>query len=373
MTAPNQGPALRTTPLHAVHRRAGAALVDFAGWEMPLRYTGERAEHTAVRERAGLFDLSHMGEIHVTGPQAADLLDYALVGHLSQVAVGRARYTMITAADGGVLDDLIVYRLADHDYLVVANAANAAAVLAALTERAAGFDARVEDRSADYALIAVQGPAAAAILAPLTDADLDTIKYYAGYRHTVAGRPALLARTGYTGEDGFEIFLTPGTEAPAVWAALLEAGEPHGLVPAGLSARDTLRLEAGMPLYGNELDPGTTPYDAGLGRVVKLDKPGDFVGRAALEAAAKAGPARRLVGLVARGRRPLRRGNPVLCDGREVGSVTSGAPSPTLGKPIAMAYVEAGLDSGSGAFSVDVRGRAEEVDLVDLPFYKRGR
>src|SRR5690625_2049403 len=205
MTAPDQESALRTTPLHAVHERAGATLVDFAGWEMPLRYSGERAEHTAVREAAGLFDLSHMGEIHITGPQAADMLDYALAGHLSKAAPGRARYTMITASDGGVLDDLIVYRLAEHEYLVVANAANAENVLAALTERADGFDALVEDRSPDYALIAVQGPAAAAILAPLTDADLDTIKYFAGYSQKVAGRQVLLARTGYTGEDGFEI------------------------------------------------------------------------------------------------------------------------------------------------------------------------
>ncbi|WP_131099974.1 glycine cleavage system aminomethyltransferase GcvT [Streptomonospora litoralis] len=371
MTAP-QGPALRTTPLHDIHQRAGATLVDFAGWEMPLRYSGERAEHTAVRETAGLFDLSHMGEIHITGPQAADLLDYALVGHLSKVTPGRARYTMITAADGGVLDDLIVYRLADEEYLVVANAANADSVLTALSERAPGFDALVEDRSPDYALIAVQGPAAAAILAPLTDADLDTIKYYAGYNHEVAGRPVLLARTGYTGEDGFEIFLTPGDDAPAVWDALLKAGEPHGLIPAGLSARDTLRLEAGMPLYGNELDAETTPFEANLGRVVKLDKPGDFVGREALQRVADTGPHRRLVGLVGRGRRPLRKDNTVLLDGAPVGAVTSGAPSPTLDKPVAMAYIDSGADPAAGELAVDVRGRHEAVDVVDLPFYRRG-
>ncbi|MFD0773097.1 glycine cleavage system aminomethyltransferase GcvT [Streptomonospora algeriensis] len=373
MTAPDQGSALRTTPLHAVHERAGAALVDFAGWEMPLRYSGERAEHTAVRETAGLFDLSHMGEISVSGPQAAEMLDYSLVGHLSKVTPGRARYTMITAADGGVLDDLIVYRLAEDEYLVVANAANAETVLAALSERAAGFDTLVEDRSPDYALIAVQGPAAADILAPLTDADLSTVKYFAGYSHEVAGHPALLARTGYTGEDGFEIFLAPGDDAPAVWSALLEAGEPHGLVPAGLSARDTLRLEAGMPLYGNELDAATTPYDANLGRVVRLDKPGDFVGREALQRVADSGPPRRLVGLVARGRRPLRKDNTVLLDGAAVGAVTSGAPSPTLGKPVAMAYIDSGADPSVGETTVDVRGRAEAVDVVDLPFYRRER
>ncbi|MFC4560360.1 glycine cleavage system aminomethyltransferase GcvT [Nocardiopsis mangrovi] len=372
MTAPGNDPsAPRRTPLHDVHADLGATLVDFAGWIMPLRYSGERAEHTAVRERAGLFDLSHMGEIHITGPQAADLLDHALVGHLSKVTTGRARYTMITADDGGVLDDLIVYRLADDDFLVVANAANSGTVSRALTDRAAGFDARVEDRSAEYALIAIQGPEAAAILAPLTDADLAQIRYYAGYAHTVAGHPVLLARTGYTGEDGFEIFIRPGTDAPEIWAALLAAGEPRGLVPAGLSARDTLRLEAGMPLYGNELTAGTTPFDAGQGRVVKFDKPGDFVGRAALAEAAESGPARRLIGLVARGRRPLRKGNDVLLDGRRVGVTTSGAPSPTLGRPIAMAYVDADVDTAAGGFVVDVRGRGEEVDVVELPFYTR--
>ncbi|GAB3493735.1 glycine cleavage system aminomethyltransferase GcvT [Nocardiopsis coralliicola] len=362
---------LRRTPLHAVHEEAGATLVDFAGWSMPLRYSSEKAEHTAVRERAGLFDLSHMGEIHILGPQADALLDYALVGFLSKVKTGRARYTMITDADGGVLDDLIVYRLEEDHYLVVANAANAAAVLSALTERADGFDARVEDRSDGTALIALQGPKAVEILAPLTDADLGGIRYYAGYRHTVAGYPVLLARTGYTGEDGFELFIEPGTDAPAVWRALLAEGAEHGLVPAGLSARDTLRMEAGMPLYGQELSRDLTPFDAGQGRVVKFDKEGPFVGRAALERAAERGGGRRLIGLAGRGRRPLRSGMPVLRDGEQVGTTTSGAPSPTLGRPIAMAYVDAELDTAAGTFTVDVRGRGEEVDVVDLPFYKR--
>ncbi|RNL85499.1 glycine cleavage system aminomethyltransferase GcvT [Halostreptopolyspora alba] len=365
--------APRTTPLYEVHQGLGANLVDFAGWLMPLRYRSETAEHRAVRETAGLFDLSHMGEIHVIGTQAAAFLDYALVGHLSRLTVGRARYTMITAEDGGVLDDLIVYRLADDEYLVVANAANHDTVVAALTDRAPGFDARVDDRSVGYALLAVQGPASARVLEPLTDADLSNIRYYTGYRCSVAGVPVLLARTGYTGEDGFEIFVEPGTDAPRVWEELAKAGEEHGLTPAGLSARDTLRLEAGMPLYGNELSADITPFDAGLGRVVKFEKEGDFVGRAALARAAENSRPRRLVGLVGRGRRVLRSGHEVLCDGRNVGTVTSGAPSPTLGVPIAMAYVDGGLDITSGAFSVDVRGRAEDVDIVELPFYKRDR
>ncbi|GAA3753312.1 aminomethyltransferase [Spinactinospora alkalitolerans] len=374
MTASSNSPAEpRRTPLHEVHERLGANLVDFAGWLMPLRYGSESAEHRAVRETAGLFDLSHMGELLVTGPQAAEFLDRALVGHLSAVTVGRARYTMITAEDGGVLDDLIVYRLAEEEYLVVANAANSDTVFAALTERAAGLDARIADRSAEYALIALQGPKAVEILAPLTDADLSGIKYYAGYRHTVAGLPVLLARTGYTGEDGFEIFINPGTGAAAVWEALTKAGEPHGLLPAGLSARDTLRLEAGMPLYGNELSADVTPYEAGLGRVVKLDKPGDFVGREALAARAESGPTRRLVGLTGRGRRVPRQGYAVMRDDQRVGVVTSGAPSPTLGRPVAVAYVDADTDTTTGSFAVDVRGRAEAVDVVELPFYKRGR
>ncbi|MEU0239793.1 glycine cleavage system aminomethyltransferase GcvT [Nocardiopsis sp. NPDC006198] len=369
MSDPASAP--RATALREVHEKAGATLVDFAGWLMPLRYGSETAEHKAVREAAGLFDLSHMGEIRLTGPQAAEALDFALVGHLSQVKVGRARYTMITDAGGGVLDDLIVYRLGEGEYLVVANAANVPVVAAALAERAEGFDVEVADESADHALIAIQGPRAVEILAPLTDADLDGIRYYAGYEHTVAGQPVLLARTGYTGEDGFEIFVRPAEKAPLVWDALMAEGERHGLVPAGLSARDTLRMEAGMPLYGQELTAELTPFDAGLGRVVKFEKEGDFVGRGALEEASRTARPRRLIGLVARGRRPLRKGQDVLRDGETVGTLTSGAPSPTLGRPIAMAYVDGDLDTSTGAFTVDVRGRDEDVDVVELPFYKR--
>ena len=286
MTAPDPAKP-RQTPLRAVHERLGASMTEFAGWLMPLRYRSETAEHQAVRGHAGLFDLSHMGEIIVAGPGAAAALDYALVGQPSSMAPGRARYTMICAADGGILDDLIVYRLADQEFLVVANAANTGVVDSALRERADGHDARITDQTDAYALIAIQGPAAAAILGPLTDIALDGVKYYTSHRGTVAGREILLARTGYTGEDGFELFSQP-EDAEHIWTTLSGAGTGAGLVPAGLAARDTLRLEAGMPLYGNELGPDTTPFDAGLGRVVKLDKPGDFVGRAALTAAAQA-------------------------------------------------------------------------------------
>jgi aminomethyltransferase len=317
-----------------------------------------------------------MGEITVTGPQAAEALDYALVGRLTALGVGRARYTMICDPDGGILDDLIVYRLDDTVFMIVANASNAQVVLDAVTDRAGGFDAVVTDDRDAYALIAVQGPESPGILASLTDADLDGLKYYAGLPGTVAGVQALIARTGYTGEDGFELFVAPADAEP-LWKALTAAGAGAGLVPCGLSCRDTLRLEAGMPLYGHELTPATTPYDAGLGRVVKLDKPGDFVGREALEAAAgraAATPPRTLVGLVAEGRRVPRAGYRVVAGGAAIGEVTSGAPSPTLGKPIAMAYVDAAHAApGTAGVAVDIRGSHEPYTVVALPFYQRRR
>ena len=376
MSSPDPA-APRATPLRAVHESLGATMTAFAGWLMPLRYAGEISEHQAVRNAAGLFDLSHMGEIAVTGPDAPAALDYALVGRLSALAPGRARYTMICAPDGGVLDDLIVYRLGEAEYLVVANAANTAVVAAALRDRTAGHDAQVDDQTAEYALIAVQGPHAARILAPLTDIGLDGVKYYSGHRGTVAGRPVLLARTGYTGEDGFELF-TAAEDAEALWRALASAGAAAGLVPAGLAARDTLRLEAGMPLYGNELSDQVTPFDAGLGRVVVFDKPGDFVGRAALAERAQAAPRQVLAGLIAGSRRVPRHGYPVTWDGVSCGTVTSGAPSPTLAVPIAMAYLDPEIagrarDDTEGRLAVDVRGRPEPARITDLPFYRRPR
>ncbi|GAA3179801.1 MULTISPECIES: glycine cleavage system aminomethyltransferase GcvT [Streptomyces] len=370
--------APRRTALDAVHRALGATMTDFAGWDMPLRYASERDEHIAVRTRAGLFDLSHMGEITVTGPQAADLLDHALVGNIGSVKPGRARYTMICQEDGGILDDLIVYRLGETEYMVVANASNAQTVLDALTARAGGFDAAIRDDRDAYALLAVQGPASPGILKAVTDADLDGLKYYAGLPGTVAGVSALIARTGYTGEDGFELFVRPD-DAAALWEALLAAGKDAGLVPCGLSCRDTLRLEAGMPLYGHELTTALTPFDAGLGRVVKFEKTsngGAFVGRAALEAAAARAeeqPPRKLVGLIAEGRRVPRAGYAVVdAEGTVIGEVTSGAPSPTLGKPVAMAYVDAAHAApGTAGVKVDIRGSHEPYEVVALPFYKR--
>lgn len=368
------------SPLQPVHERLGATMTGFAGWLMPLRYGSESAEHNAVRTAAGLFDLSHMGEITMTGARAAEALDYALVSELSSLPPGRARYTMMCNTDGGVLDDLIVYRLGDDEFLVVANAANTAVVLDELTARADGTGTRVTDQTREYALIALQGPDSTGILSAVTGADLGGLKYYASQRAVVAGHQVLLARTGYTGEDGFELFCAAG-QAVNLWDALTAAGGDQPPVPAGLAARDTLRLEAGMPLYGNELGPGITPYDAGLGRVVKLGKPGDFVGRGALAELAGQPPRRTLSGLVCRSRRVPRHGYAVLWDGTACGTVTSGAPSPTLHAPIAMAYLDQQAAEwaaeqpadGQTRLTIDIRGRPEPADLVQLPFYRRGK
>ncbi|HUC59505.1 MAG TPA: glycine cleavage system aminomethyltransferase GcvT [Streptosporangiaceae bacterium] len=370
----------RRTPLAAVHERLGATMTGFAGWLMPLRYRSETAEHQAVRTAAGLFDLSHMGELRVAGHEATAALNYALVSDIAAVKPGRAKYTMITGEDGGVIDDLIVYRLAEDEYLVVANASNAATVAEELTERARAYEATVNDRTDDYALIAIQGPKSQEILAKLTGSgtDLTALKYYAGYPATVAGHQVLLARTGYTGEDGFEIYAGPG-DAEAIWSALTEAGSGEGLIPAGLAARDSLRLEAGMPLYGNELSRDLTPYDAGLGWVVKLGKDSDFVGKAALARRAGEQPARKLVGLTGLSRRVPRHGYQVLAAGAPAGTVTSGGHSPTLGKPIAMAYLDAAVaeqaatavEAGAAELAIDIRGSAEPAALVSLPFYSR--
>jgi aminomethyltransferase len=363
-------PQLHETPLVERHRALGAKLIDFAGWLMPVQYGGIIEEHRAVRERAGLFDLSHMGELFVEGPQAGAALAAALVSDPPALKVGRAHYSMISAPDGGILDDLIVYRVADERFLVVANASNAQLVSDTLTERLSGFRAVLDDRSLATALIAVQGPAAAGIVGPLTDVDLAALRYYAIAEGRVAGIPALVARTGYTGEDGFEVFVEWG-RADHLWSTLAEGGRKAGLVPAGLGARDTLRLEAGMPLYGNELDSTTNPYEAGLGRVVKLDKPGDFVGRAALERVARDGPTRRLVGLIVRGRGIARHGYPVWAADRRTGVVTSGTQSPTLGKPIAMAYVAPGDAEPGTIVDVEIREQRVPAEVVALPFYRR--
>jgi aminomethyltransferase len=366
----------RRSPLHDRHVAAGAAFTDFAGWQMPVRYSSDLAEHSAVRTAAGLFDLSHMAEILVVGPQAGEALDYALAGRLSAIEEGQAKYSLLLSPRGGILDDLVVYRTGPDRYLVVANAANREVAARELRERAAAFDCLVEDESDDIALIALQGPKSEEILRNVEGFDipgLDALAYYRATPGDFLGHNVLIARTGYTGEDGFEFYLAPDA-APALWDAIFETGEGSGLVPAGLAARDTLRLEAGMPLYGHELSTETFPVQAGLGRVVALKtKPGDFVGRAAVEQGPDAG-ARVLVGLRSEGKRAGRAGYAVLRGDTVVGEVTSGALSPTLGYPIAMAYLDpdaAEAGTAPDGLDIDVRGSRIPATIVPLPFYKK--
>ncbi|HWI30996.1 MAG TPA: glycine cleavage system aminomethyltransferase GcvT [Microbacterium sp.] len=373
--------AAHETPLRAAHEALGASFTDFGGWLMPVRYTSELAEHHAVREAAGLFDISHMAEFLVEGHEAGILLDYALAGRLSSIPVWKAKYSLLLERSGGIIDDLVVYRLADHRFFVVANAGNRAPVAAALAERASGFEATVVDVSDDYALIAVQGPIARSVLEAtpgITDLGrpLADLPYYAATDAFFDGAPLLVARTGYTGEDGFELYVPAPTAAP-LWDALLAAGAPLGLVPAGLAARDTLRLEAGMPLYGHELSLGILPAQAGLGRVVALDK-NEFVGRQALIG----GPdsdARVLVGLISEGKRAGRsgyavyQGGPATSGGEPVGEITSGALSPTLRHPIAMAFVAPSAAADGTELTIDVRGTRIPATVTALPFYRRNK
>jgi aminomethyltransferase len=365
------GPAaLRQTPLHDVHVQLGARMVPFAGFEMPVQYTSILEEHRTVRSAVGLFDLSHMGEVHVGGPEALAFVRYAVVSDPGALEPGQAQYSMLCTDEGGIIDDLILYR-AEDGYLIVCNASNREAVvahLAALQARG-DFDATIDDRSDRTALLAPQGPRAAQLLAGLTDLDLAGLGNYRSTRGEVAGVDCLVARTGYTGEDGFELFCD-ARRAVALWGALMKAGAPLGLQPCGLGSRDTLRLEAGMPLYGNELDLTVNPYEANLGRVVKMEK-GEFVGRAALSAVQQAGPRRKLVGLVMRDNAIARHGYPVQIAGREVGVVTSGSLSPTLDERIAMAYVPADEAGVGGELAVVVRERPYRAEQVKLPFYRR--
>jgi len=346
----------RPSPLDDVHVAAGATFTDFAGWRMPVRYRSDLAEHETVRTGAGLFDLSHMAEFLVTGPEAAAFLDAALAGRASAIAVGRAKYSLLLAEDGGILDDLVVYRLGDARFLVVANAANHDIVATTLAARRKGLEIDVADETDSWALCAVQGPRALEVLRRLESLVLpeprtfEDLPYYGILEGAYAGDPVLVARTGYTGEDGFELYLA-ATAAPDLWNDLVAAGA----VPCGLAARDTLRLEAGMPLYGHELTRAIRPREAGLGRISDVGTPG----------------ARVLVGVVAEGRRAGRAGYPVLRDGEPVGEVTSGALSPTLGIPIAMAYVDPDAAAVGTPLHLDVRGTAIPARVVSLPFYSR--
>ena len=363
---------MKSIPLRHKHQELGASFTDFGGWEMPVRYSSDLAEHHAVRQAAGLFDISHMGEIFVEGKQAAPFLDFALVGAASEIGIGKAKYSLICNEAGGILDDLIVYRLGQNAFLVVANASNRDVVATQLQLRSAAFDVEVKDESDSWVLLAIQGPKSVEILSELTTANLVDLKYYAISEAEIAGVNCLLARTGYTGEDGFEIYI-PVESAEVVFDAIFAAGKDKGLLPTGLACRDTLRLEAGMPLYGHEMNQDINPYQAGFGKVVRLDKPGDFVGKAALTKLSNESPARRLVGLAGEGKRAARAEYEVFVEGSDspVGVITSGALSPTLGFPIAMAYLDEDFAQIDTSITVDIRGARTPFRVVKLPFYKR--
>jgi len=364
-------PALRTTSLHARHKASRARMTNFAGWDMPVEYSGITAEHLAVRTAAGLFDVSHMGEIEVAGKNALAAMQLVACNDVGKLKLGQAQYSALLTPAGTFVDDIVVYRLGPNHFMVVANAANVATDHAWITEQVKALgDVAVVDSSSRYALIAVQGPAALETLQPLTGADLAGVPYYGFTYGEVASARALISRTGYTGEDGFEIFVPPNT-ADRVWQALLDAGSSAGVVPCGLGARDTLRLEAGMRLCGQDIDGTTTPVEAGLGWIVGWQKTAAFVGSDRVRAQKAEGPARKLVGFELRDRGIARHGYTVMSGGAPVGVVTSGTQTPFLKKAIGMAYVPAVLAAVGSAFDVDIRGKATPAVVVPLPFYKR--
>jgi len=361
---------LKRTPLYDRHRELGARMVEFGGWEMPVQYSGILEEHRAVRKRAGLFDVSHMGEIQVVGDEALPFLRRMLTNDPAHLTVGQAQYTLMCLPTGGVVDDLIAYRLGDNRYLLIVNAANIDKDYTWLTDHATD---RVEvvNLSDEKGLLALQGPQAVHILASLTDVDLSALRYYHAVEGQVAGIPALISRTGYTGEDGFEI-MVDASRVVALWDALLETGRDHGLLPAGLGARDTLRLEAAMPLYGHELTEEINPLEAGLERFVKLEKE-DFIGRDALLAVREQGLQRKLIGFEVTGKGIARQGYEILHDGQAVGVVTSGTYAPFLEKAIGMGFVPVELSEPGTEIEIRVRKRSVPARVVKRPFYKRPR
>jgi aminomethyltransferase len=358
--------ALRT-PLHAAHVRAGARMVEFAGWDMPVQYAGVLDEHAAVRERAGLFDVSHKGEVVFRGPKALESLQRLFTNDLAKCADGQAQYGCLCKDDGGIVDDVVVYRRSAEDLLVCVNASNREKDYAWLHGHASGAD--VSNESDGWAQLAVQGPLAAQIVQRLTSVRLGSVGTYRFTQGEVAGVPCMIARTGYTGEDGLELFCSPDA-AERLWSAILDAGAQEGIRPCGLGARDSLRLEMAYRLYGNDMDEQTTPLEAGLAWVVKLDK-GDFVGREALRRQKEAGLSRKLVGFTLTEPGIARHGYPVVQSGKPVGAVTSGTKSPSLGTPIGLAYVPAALAADGSAFAVEIRGRPVAARVVKTPFYSR--
>ena len=363
---------IRKTPLHAANQAAGARFVDFHGWEMPVQYEGILAEVRRVRAHGGLFDLCHMGRLVVTGPQREALVEHLFSGNLGKLRFGRAKYGFLLNEDGYPIDDVLVYRDTEVVHIVI-NATGRAGDTAWVTERCAagGFDADVRNVSDEQAMIALQGPASEHVLQPLCGTDLSAVRYYGFANAPVCGHDTLLARTGYTGEDGFELFF-PKEHAPAVWDALLDSGRSLEVKPIGLGARDLLRLEAGMPLYGQEIDLAIDPLEADLGFGVDLSMEGT-IGVRALKARQAAGVTRTAVSLAAEGGRVPRTACPVTQGGRQIGVVTSGGVSPTLGKNIARALVEAGAASLGSTLDVEIRGRPQPMQVVAHPFYKRPR
>ena len=361
---------LRKTPLHARHRASNARMVPYAGWDMPVEYSGISKEHLAVRTRAGVFDVSHMGEIEIAGKNALAAVQLISSNDASLLQTGQAQYAALTTPDGTFVDDMLVYRMAPSHFMLVVNAANTAKAFAWISEQITAIgDVAAIDSSSRYALIAVQGPAAREVLQPLTGVELADIGYYRfGYGEVAAAR-ATISRTGYTGEDGFEIFVPPNV-ADRVWQAILESGRPADVIPAGLGARDTLRLEAAMRLYGNDIDETTSVIEAGLGWTIGWKK-GDFIGRDRLREHKERGTTRKLAGFEMIDRAIARQGYPVLSGGRQVGVVTSGTQTPFLKKAIGMAYVPTELHAVGTEIEIDVRGRVSKARIVPMPFYSR--
>ena len=369
MTQPGSG-TLKKTPLHARHRATGARMVEFGGWDMPVEYSGIVDEHMAVRTRAGLFDVSHMGEIEVAGTDALAAVQRITSNDASRLAIGQAQYSALTTPQGTFVDDVLTYRLADAHFMLVVNASNIIKDFHWITEHLQGIgDAVAVNTSSRYALLALQGPVARDVLQTLTGVDLAGIKYYWFATGEVAGVKATISRTGYTGEDGFEVFVAPGT-AERVWDAILQAGRGAGVVPAGLGARDTLRLEAAMRLYGNDMDESTTVLEADLGWIVGWKKDG-FIGADVLRRQKADGLARKLVGFEMLDRAIGRHGYDVYVAGGKSGVVTSGTQTPYLKKAIGMAYLPVHAAQPGTEFEVDIRGRRAKATVVPMPFYKR--
>jgi aminomethyltransferase len=366
------GTTLKRTPLYECHLEAKARIVPFAGFEMPVQYSGVIEEHRAVRSSVGLFDVSHMGEIEVVGRRSLDFVQYVTCNDASKLTPGRAQYSGLMTPRGTFVDDLLVHELSDDHYFLVVNAANTGKDYAYLCAQAAGFEGvDVKDRSDDYAQIAIQGPRAQEVLRRITPVDLGEIKYYRFVEGKVDGSAAIIARTGYTGEDGFEAYVAP-TDAPRIWRKLLEVGKDFGIVPAGLGARDTLRFEACMALYGNDIDDTTTPFEAGLDWIVKLDK-GGFLGRETLVRQQAAGIKRKLVGFEMTERGIARHGYPISSGDSKVGVVTSGTHSPTLGKALGMGYVPVALAPVGSKLEIEIRDRKIAAQVVETPFYRRAK